>query len=215
VGRQTFIFVRQIQGEVEKTPSWWLKKSSRQACICRSRRNVGANEHGSHRGRTNCWRTHLTSRILDYRREARWQPLRFPRVPQFANRSDKAKGNCDGCLIGPTVDQSPFYSGNPGLIAGASGDPIAESVAVLIERVKYGIANSVREFDCGLNRFTASANPFRTSLRHPGTRTASNGYAAKLGQKDELKDTMIRMREKGLQATGCNSVVEYSYPRMT
>jgi hypothetical protein len=28
--------------------------------------------------------------------------------------------------------------------------------------------------------------------------------------KDELKDAMIRMREKDLKATGCNSVIEYS-----
>jgi hypothetical protein len=34
--------------------------------------------------------------------------------------------------------------------AGAAGEPTAESVVVLIDPVKYRIANSVREFDCAL-----------------------------------------------------------------
>jgi hypothetical protein len=39
----------------------------------------------------NCWRTHLESRILDYRKRTRSQPLRFPGVPPFGNGSDKEK----------------------------------------------------------------------------------------------------------------------------
>jgi len=52
-------FVRQIEGEVAKTPSWWLKQVSRQAGIRRSRRNLGANQHGGHCRCPNCWRTHV------------------------------------------------------------------------------------------------------------------------------------------------------------
>jgi hypothetical protein len=85
VGRQTF-FVRQIQGEVEKTPSWWLKKvhitlvfadlegiwvqTSMEAIA--DVRMVGAHT--------------LTSRLLDYRREDEVAATPFPKGSAVSKR---------------------------------------------------------------------------------------------------------------------------------
>jgi outer membrane lipoprotein-sorting protein len=40
-------FVRQIEGEVAKTPSWWLRRVRVKARVCRTRGNLAGNQHGS------------------------------------------------------------------------------------------------------------------------------------------------------------------------
>ena len=56
---------------------------------------------------------------------------------------------------------------------------------------------------------SVNANCSRMSHRQrwSGTSTASNGYAQSRPSQDELKDAVLRMREKGLKATGCNSAI--------
>ena len=62
--------------------------------------------------------------------------------------------------------------------------------------------------------FAASVNPFRTSLRHLVRAQLQMATQREALSKDELKDAMIRMREKDLD-TGCNSVIAYSCPSTT
>ena len=83
--------------------------------------------------------------------------------------------------------------------------------------MKYGITNSVREFDCGLYLFHCECKSLQNVSPATWYRHSFKWSRSEARSKDELKDAMImiRTRENGLKATGCNSVIEYSCPRTT
>jgi integrase/recombinase XerD len=61
-----------------------------------------------------------------------------------------------------------------------------------------GFSQFIRERQYLQNVAPATLDWYRRSFQHLPSETPS---------EDDLKDTVVRMRQKGLKATGCNSVI--------